>query len=320
MPEQKIPLLNDIRQANYRIEKLINHTPVFTSRSINRITGATLFFKCENFQRSGAFKFRGVSNALSCFPVDKSVKIVATHSSGNHAGALALAASLNNLKCIVVMPANSPKIKVEAVREYGAKIVFCEPTLQSRETELERVQEQTGAYFIHPYNNFNVIAGQGTAAWELLNEYNDLDCIIAPVGGGGLLSGTAITAKSVNSDITVFGAEPKGADDAFRSFKEGRIIPSENPKTIADGLLTSLGNLTFAAIRSNVDDILTVREESIIQALRLIWQRMKIIVEPSACVSLAAVLENKQLFKNRKTGIILSGGNIDLEAFSRINI
>ncbi len=318
MAEKQLPSLNDIRDAHSRIESMINHTPVFTSRSINRLTGSTLYFKCENFQRSGAFKFRGACNALSQLSAEKSVRIVATHSSGNHAGALALAAQQNNLKCIVVMPSNSPKIKIDAVHDYGAKIVFCAPTLQARETELERVQEQTGAYLIHPYNNFDVIAGQGTAALELLNEFSEADCIVAPVGGGGLLSGTAITAKSLHVDITVYGAEPKGADDAYRSFKEKHLIPSINPKTIADGLLTSLSDRTFAAITSFVDDILTVSERGIIEAMRLLWQRMKILVEPSGCVPLAAVMEHRQLFSNKKTGIILSGGNVDPEFFSRI--
>ena len=320
MPEQQLPSLSDIRDAHSRIESIINHTPVFTSRSINRLTGSILYFKCENFQRSGAFKFRGACNALSQLSQEKSVRIVATHSSGNHAGALALAAQQNNLKCIVVMPSNSPKIKIDAVHEYGAKIVFCAPTLQARETELERVQEQTGAYPIHPYNNFDVIAGQGTAVLELLNEFSEVDCIVAPVGGGGLLSGTAISVKALHADITVYGAEPKGADDAYRSFKEKHLIPSVNPETIADGLLTSLSDRTFAAITSFVDDILTVSEQGIIEAMRLLWQRMKILVEPSGCVPLAAVMEHRQLFRNKKTGIILSGGNVDPEFFSGIKV
>ncbi len=316
MQQQQLPSLKDIQDAYKRIGKMINHTPVFTSRSLNQITGAFLYFKCENFQRSGAFKFRGACHAISQLLATQPVKTVATHSSGNHAGALALAAKLHDIKCIVVMPSNSPKIKIDAVREYGARIVFCAPTLQARETELERVLEQTGAAFVHPYNNFDVIAGQGTAALEFLKELKDPDCIIAPIGGGGLLSGTAITTKSLYPGITVYGAEPKGADDACRSFKEKRIIPSVNPKTMADGLLTSLSERTFKALTTFVDDIFTVSEEGILQAMQLLWQRMKIIVEPSGCVPLAAVLEHIELFSKRKTGIILSGGNVDPEFFS----
>jgi len=319
MQEKKIPSLSDIREAHHRIENMIHRTPVLTSRSMNKLTGSDLYFKCENFQRSGAFKFLGACNAITQLLANKQVKIVATHSSGNHAGALALAANLHKLQCIVVMPSNSSKIKINAVREYGAKIIFCLPTLQSRESELERVQEQTGASFIHPYNNFDVIAGQGTAALEFIRDCNELDCLIAPVGGGGLLSGTAIAAKSIKPEITVFGAEPKGADDAWRSFKEKRIVPSVNPKTIADGLLTSLSDRTFAAITAFADDILTVSEEGIVLAMQLLQERMKIVVEPSGCVPLAAVLENKPIFNNRKTGIILSGGNIDPEIASGIH-
>ena len=319
MQDQKIPSLNDIYKAHRSIRNKINHTPVFTSRSIDRMTGSQLYFKCENFQRSGAFKFRGACNAISRLLANKSVKTVATHSSGNHAGALALAAGEHGVRCIVVMPSNSSRIKISAVREYGAKIVFCTPTLQARETELERIQEQTGASVIHPYNNFDVIAGQGTAALELIRETGELDCLIAPVGGGGLLSGSAIAAKSLRPGITVYGAEPKGADDAYRSFKGKRIVPSVNPKTIADGLLTSLSDLTFAAITTYVDDILTVTEAGIMQAMELLWERMKIVVEPSGCVPLAALLENKSVFENKRTGIILSGGNIDPAIVSMIH-
>ena len=318
--EPELPSLNDIHDAYHRIEKIINPTPVFTSRSLNRLTEANLSFKCENFQRSGAFKFRGACNALMRLTGNSPVTRVTTHSSGNHAGALALAARLNHMQCIVVMPSNSSKIKVEAVREYGARIVFCEPTLQSRETELERVVEQTGAYFIHPYNNIDVIAGQGTACLELIHDRENMDCIVAPVGGGGLLSGTAIVAKSLNAKIRVYGAEPKEADDAFRSVKAKKIIPSVNPQTIADGLLTSLSERTFAAITRYVDDILTVSEQGILEAMKLLWQRMKIVVEPSGCVPLAAILEHKQLFTGKKTGVILSGGNIDPELFYRIQL
>ncbi|MBA7587271.1 L-threo-3-hydroxyaspartate ammonia-lyase [subsurface metagenome] len=283
------------------------------SSSLNRITGCELFFKCENFQRAGAFKYRGVNNAIIQLVSRSKIDAVATHSSGNHAGALALASSNFGIKCYVVMPDNSPQIKIDAVKEYGAEIVVCQPTLQAREDGLKEVIEKTGATFIHPYNNFHIIAGQGTAALEILEDMKSIDVIIAPVGGGGLLSGTAIAAKSIKHDILVFGAEPKGADDAFRSMQEKRIMPSVNPKTIADGLLTSLGSLTFKAISDNVDEILTVSEDSIRKAMLFIWERMKLVVEPSGCVPLAAVLGHRNYFINKKVAIILSGGNADIK-------
>ena len=271
-----------------------------------------LYFKCENFQKAGAFKFRGATNAVQSLRDEMAKKGVATHSSGNHAAALALAARTRNIKCHIVMPENALPVKVDAVRGYGAEITFCKPTLKSREQTLEKVVNETGAIFIHPYNCFDVICGQGTAAKELIEEVHTLEFILAPVGGGGILSGSVIAAKAMNPRIKVIGAEPLNADDAYQSFKCGRLIPSENPVTIADGLLTSLGDLTFEIIIKNVDDIITVKEESIILAMRLIWERMKIIIEPSAAVSLAAVLENRNIFKNRKTGIIITGGNVDL--------
>ncbi len=307
-----IPGLNDILEANKRISDSINHTPVHTSRTLDQITGGRLFLKCENFQRVGAFKFRGASNKIASLCVQSKPVAVATHSSGNHAAALALAAKNQHIKCFVVMPKNSPAIKVEAVRGYGAEIIFCEPTLSARESTLNKVVEETNAVFVHPYNDFEIIAGQGTATLELLTDYPDLDCIIAPVGGGGLLSGTSIAAKSIKPGIKVFGAEPSGADDAYRSLQAKKIIPSINPNTIADGLLTSLGELTFKAISTFTDEILTVREESIVEAIKLLLERTKLVVEPSGCVPLAAVLEYPSKFKSLKTGIILSGGNIDL--------
>ena len=237
------------------------------------------------------------------------VNAVATHSSGNHAGALALAAKQNGLDCYVVMPSNSPEIKINAVKEYGASITFCSPTLDAREETLNKVIKETGATFIHPYNNFFVIAGQGTTALELLEDYPGLDCIIAPVGGGGLLSGVSIVAKSLSPGIKMYGAEPAGANDAYRSLKSGEIVPSINPKTIADGLLTSLCPRTFTAISKFTDDILLVSEKGILMAMQLIWERMKIVVEPSGCVPMAAILEHPEYFRNKKTGVILSGGN-----------
>ena len=310
---EKIPAINNLTEAHKRIKAFIHKTPVLSSQSINEITGASLFFKCENLQKAGAFKFRGATNAVLLLSEEQKSKGVATHSSGNHAAALALAARNAGVKAYVVMPENAPEPKKKAVAGYGAKITFCEPTLEARETTLERVIQQTGAVFIHPYNNPHIIAGQGTAALELLDEIADLDIIMAPVGGGGLISGTAIAAKNMKPGIKALAAEPEMADDAFRSFKAGKLLPSVNPDTLADGLRTSLGSLTFKIIRENVDDILTVSEKSIVTAMRMIWERMKIIVEPSSAVPLAAVLEHPEIFNKKKTGIILSGGNVDLE-------
>lgn len=308
----RLPSLHEIKKSAERISAFIHRTPVFTSGIIDEITACNIYFKCENLQKSGAFKFRGATNALLNLK-DVSPNIpVTTHSSGNHAGALAKASQAIGRKCIVVMPENAPKVKIEAVKYYNAEIVFCKPTLEARESSAEKVIEETGAVLIHPYNNYHIIAGQGTAALELLEDYSELEIIIIPVGGGGLLSGSSISAKAIKPAIKVFGAEPMGADDAYRSLKAGKIIPSIKPVTIADGLLTSLGDLTFEAISSNVDDIFCVSEESIIEAMRMVWKFTKMIIEPSSAVPLAAVLENKSLFKNKKLGIIISGGNVDL--------
>lgn len=314
----KIPDYSDVLLASERIGNFIHHTPVLTSASINRILSCNIFFKCENFQKVGAFKFRGASNAVLSLYDSDAIKGVATHSSGNHAAALALAASMRGIPCFVVMPENAPDIKKNAVKGYGAEITFCEPTLEAREQTLKKIITEKGAIEIHPYNNFNVIAGQGTSAKEFLEEIKDLDFVLCPVGGGGLLSGTSISAKSLSPGTKVIACEPQGADDAFRSFFSNEIQPSINPKTIADGLLTSLGSLTFPIIQRNVDDIVTVSEYSIIEAMKLIWERMKIIVEPSSAVPLAAIIEEKVQAKNKKVGIIISGGNIDLDAFWKI--
>lgn len=308
----RLPSLRNIQIAHEKIQAYVHHTPVMSSRSIDHIVGGKLFFKCENFQKVGAFKFRGASNAVLSLSSEDAKKGVATHSSGNHGAALALAARNKGMKSVIVMPRTSPMIKQKAVAGYGAEIVFCEPTLQSREESLKKVVEETGAVFIHPYNNFNIVCGQGTAALELCAEAKDLDIVIAPVGGGGLLSGTATAVKGLSPKINVFGAEPAGADDAYRSFKSGQLQPSINPQTIADGLLTSLSDFTFAIINDKVDDIVTTGEQAIIEAMRMIWERMKIIVEPSAAVPLACLLENKIGVAGKRVGIILSGGNVDL--------
>jgi threonine dehydratase len=279
------------------------------------MVGAQLFFKCENFQKTGAFKFRGACNAVFLLSDKQASRGVVTHSSGNFAAALALAASKRGITARIVMPSNAPQVKVAAVKGYGGIITFCEPTLASRESTAAKVIEETGATFIHPYNDHRIIAGQGTAALELMEEIPDLDFILAPVGGGGLLSGTAIAAKGSNPEIKVIGCEPKNADDAYRSMKAGRIIPSENPNTMADGLRTSLSDKTFPIIQDLVDEILLAAEEEIITAMRHIFERMKIVAEPSAAVPLAVLLSNQLDVAGKKVGVILSGGNMDFSRF-----
>ncbi|RMF60863.1 MAG: pyridoxal-phosphate dependent enzyme [Calditrichaeota bacterium] len=310
---KEFPRLSMIKEAAVRINPFIHRTPIFTCSTLNEMTGVTLYFKCENFQKVGAFKFRGACNTVFSLTEEEASRGVATHSSGNHAQALALAARLRGIPAYIVMPENAPTVKVAAVKGYGGIITFCEPTLEARESTLEKVVAETGATFVHPYNDFRVITGQATAALELLEEVPELDVVMAPVGGGGLLSGTALSVKYLSPATRVIGAEPAGADDAYRSWKAGYIIPSVNPKTIADGLLTSLGENTFAIIRQYVDDIVTVSEEAIIQAMRFIWERMKIIVEPSAAVPLGALLEKNNFPRGTRVGVILSGGNVDLE-------
>jgi threonine dehydratase len=277
------------------------------------VAGARLFFKAENFQKVGAFKFRGASNAVFSLKEEELGKGVATASSGNHGAALALAAKLRGTKAFVVMPENAPAVKKEAVAGYGAEIFFCQPGERAREETLARVLERTGAREVHPFNDPLVIAGQGTACLELMEEVEGLEAVVAPVGGGGLISGTALAARGMNPGIRVLAGEPAGADDAFRSLAENRIVPSESPRTIADGLLTSLGPLTFPIIKELVERIILVEEEEIIRATRLIWERMKIVVEPSAAVALAAVLKEGAGLAGGKVGLILSGGNVDLD-------
>ncbi len=306
------PSQNQIVSAARRIAFGIHRTPVLQSAFLDNRFESVLFFKCENFQKAGAFKSRGAVNAIFSLNDKEAQKGVATHSSGNHAQALARAAALRNIQAYIVMPENAPQVKIDAVKGYGGMITFCKPTLEARESTLKKVIANTGAVEIHPYDNLKVIEGQATVAMELLEQQSCLDVILCPVGGGGLLSGTALSAHYFSATTRVIACEPAGADDAYRSFKSGKLIPVINPNTIADGLLTSLGKLTFPIIRKFVDDIVTVKEESIVEAMRLIFERMKILVEPSAAVPLAAVLEKRVDVKGKRVGIILSGGNVDL--------
>jgi threonine dehydratase len=307
------PTLQDIRQAAQRIKPYSHRTPVLTNESLNQRVGAQVYLKCENMQKVGAFKFRGACNAVYSLSDQEAKRGVCTHSSGNHAQALALAANLRGIPAYIVMPDNAPQVKKDAVAGYGGRITFCEPTLEAREGTMEGIRIDTGANVVHPYNDERVIAGQGTATLELLDTVPDLDAIIAPVGGGGLVSGTSIAAKGLNPDGRVVAAEPDMADDAQRSMQEGRIIPSVNPKTIADGLLTSLGTLTFPIIQQNVEQIVTVSERGIIEAMKFVWERAKIVIEPSAAAAVAVLWEGKIDLSGLKVGVILSGGNVDLE-------
>jgi len=306
------PTIESIQRAHQLIKPYVHQTPVLSSELLNQLFECQLFFKCENMQKAGAFKYRGATHAVLCLNGTEKLKGVATHSSGNHAAALAKAASLQGISAYIVMPKNAPKVKIEAVRAYGGIITFCEPTLQARELELQKVIEKTGAVLVHPYDNFNVICGQGTACLEIAEQMEVPDIIMAPVGGGGLLSGTAISAINIWPNITVIGAEPANANDAFQSFKSKKLIPVQNPNTIADGLRTSLSPLTFSIISNFVDDILPCSEKSIVEAMALIFQYLKIVVEPSSAVPLACIIENRDTFKEKKVAIILSGGNVDL--------
>jgi threonine dehydratase len=307
-----IPGKDTLTSVRELITPHIHHTPVMTNSTINRMLGANVFFKCENFQKAGAFKFRGATHAVLGLGKEEARRGVATHSSGNHAQALALAASLRGIKAYIVMPESAPRIKVEAVKAYGGEITFCLPVLSEREATLKKVIERTGAVEIHPYNDYRIIAGQASAAAEVFDAIGSPDIIMAPVGGGGLLSGTILSTRYFSPKTKVYAAEPLNANDAWKSFKQKKWVPSDNPQTIADGLRTSLGSLTFPIIMDGVEDILTTTEEAIIEAMILIWERVKIIVEPSAAVPLAAMLEHSSTFAGKKAAIILSGGNADL--------
>jgi threonine dehydratase len=312
MTVKKTITLAEIKAAHLRIQPFIHRTPLLSSSAINEIAGAEIFFKCENFQKVGAFKARGAANAVLKLTAAQKKNGVATHSSGNHAAALARAATVAGIKSYIVMPSSAPEIKKKAVKSYGGEIIECEPNLAARETTLEAVVKRTGATFIPPYDFWDVIEGQATCALEMWEENIPFDVIMAPVGGGGLLGGTALATHYINPKCQIIAAEPEGADDAYRSFKAKAHIPMVDPKTIADGLLTSLGNINFQIIMDHVDDILTANDEEIIAAMRLIYERMKIVIEASCAVPLAALLKNKERFKGQKIGIILSGGNVDL--------
>jgi threonine dehydratase len=304
--------LAHIHQARERIKPYAHRTPVLTCESLNQQVNAQVFLKCENMQKVGAFKFRGACNAVYSLTDEEAVHGVVTHSSGNHAQALALAARMRGIPAYIVMPDNAPSVKKDAVAGYGGQITFCEPTLQARESTMERIRLDTRATVVHPYNDERVIAGQGTATLELLEDVPELDVIIAPVGGGGLLSGTSIAATETKKGIRVVAGEPENADDAFRSMKENRIVPSMNPKTIADGLLTSLGELTYPIIRERVEQIVTVSEQGIIDSMKFVWERVKIVIEPSSAVAVGVLWEKKIDLAGLKVGVILSGGNVDL--------
>lgn len=312
-------MFREIEEAYERIKSVANRTPVMTSVTLDTITGSNCFLKCENFQKTGAFKFRGAYNALSQLSLEQKKKGVITHSSGNHAQALALAAKLLGIRAVVVMPENASPVKVAATRGYGAEIVTCGSHPTDREKAVKPLIEKHGYTLIHPSNDLKIIAGAGTAAYELITEVGELDYVFSPVGGGGLLSGTAIATKGLLPSSKVIGVEPKNADDAYQSFKAGKIIQVKNPNTIADGLRTSLGNNTFRIIREKVDQIITVSEEEILDAMQFLWERMKLVVEPSGAVSLAGVLSKQITLESERVGIIISGGNIDVtDFFARI--
>ncbi|KAA1190602.1 pyridoxal-phosphate dependent enzyme [Pseudohalioglobus sediminis] len=307
------PGLEDIKAARERIAAAVHETPVMQSGQLDAHVGASVFFKCEHLQKVGAFKARGASNAIFALEEAAAAAGVATHSSGNHGAALAMAARARGIPAYVVMPDNAPAVKKAAVAGYGAEIISCAPTLAARESTLAAVVEKTGAAVVHPYNDARVIAGQGTATLEFLEQVPDLDVIVVPVGGGGLLAGTALAAKGMRERIEVVAVEPAGADDAFRSFGLGELQPQNNPDTIADGLRASLGELNFDIIRNHVDTILTVPDPVIVQAMQLQWTRMKQVVEPSGAVSFAGLLEHPERFRGRRVGVIISGGNVDLD-------
>ena len=311
--EMNIPTYEDMLDAHKRIEPHIRRTPVRTSHYLNELTGAELFFKCENFQEPGAFKVRGATNAVFGLDEEQALKGVATHSSGNHASCLSYAANLRGIPCNVVMPRTAPQAKKDTVRRYGGQITECEPSTSSREETFARVQAETGGDFVHPYNDPRVIAGQGTCSKELIEQTDGLDMVVAPIGGGGMISGTCLTLSTLAPECQVIAAEPEQADDAYRSFKAGYIIADDAPKTIADGLLVPLKDLTWHFVSNHVSEIYTASDAEIIDAMKLIWKHVRIVMEPSSAVPLACILKNQDAFRGKRVGIIVTGGNVDLD-------
>ena len=308
-----IPTLDDMLDARARITPHIHHTPVLTSRMLNELTGAELFFKCENLQKAGAFKARGASNAVFGLSDEQAARGVATHSSGNHGTCLSYAAGRRGIPCTVVMPRTAPQAKKDAVRGYGGRVVECEPSTSSREAVFAEVVAETGAEFVHPYNDWRVIAGQATCSAELIEQVEGLDAVVAPIGGGGMISGTCLTLANLAPGIRVYAAEPEQADDAARSFRAGHIIADDAPETVADGLKVPLKDLTWHFVKSHVADILTASETEIVEAMKLIWKRMKIVMEPSSAVPLATILKHPETFAGKRVGVIITGGNVDLD-------
>lgn len=311
--EMIIPTFDDMLRAHERIAPYIHRTPVLTSSYFNELTGAQLFFKCENFQKAGAFKVRGASNAVFGLSDIDAAKGVCTHSSGNHALSLSYAAGRRGIPCNVVMPRTAPQAKKDAVRGYGGIITECEPSTSSREAVFAEVQAKTGGDFVHPYNDPRVIAGQGTSSRELMEQTDGLDIVVAPIGGGGMISGTCLTLSTLAPEVQIIAAEPEQADDAYRSFKAGHIIADDAPQTIADGLKVPLKELTWHFVSNHVTDILTASEDEIVDAMKLTWQRMKIVIEASCAVPLATILKNKDRFAGKRVGVIITGGNVDLD-------
>lgn len=307
-----IPTYDDVLAAHERVFPYIHRTPVLTSTYMNELTGAELFFKCENFQKAGAFKVRGACNAVFGLSDEKAKIGVATHSSGNHALSLSYAAGRRGIPVTVVMPHTAPEAKKAAVRGYGGTVVECEPSTSSREAVFAEVVAKSGADFVHPYNDPRVIAGQGTCSKELTEQVEGLDAVVAPIGGGGMVSGTCLTLSTIAPDIKIYAAEPKNADDAYRSFKAGHIIADDAPQTVADGLKVPLKDLTWHFVSNHVEDILVATEQEIVDAMYLIWQRMKVVMEPSSAVPLATIIKNKEIFAGKRVGVIVTGGNVDL--------
>lgn len=308
-----IPTFEDVLAAHDRVRPYIHQTPVLTSSYLNGLTGAELHFKCENFQKAGAFKVRGACNAVFGLDDEQAKKGVATHSSGNHGLSLSYAAGRRGIPATVVMPRTAPDAKKSAVRGYGGRIVECEPSTSSREAVFAEVIAETGAEFVHPYNDPRVIAGQGTCSRELHDQIGEFDAVIAPIGGGGMISGTCLTLSNIAPSVEIYAAEPENADDAYRSFKAGHIIADDAPQTVADGLKVPLKDLTWHFVQNHVTDILTASEQEIIDAMKLTWERMKIVMEPSSAVPLATILKNKDRFAGKRVGVIITGGNVDLE-------